>query len=61
MPPVASAVHGLDMKAILLGNPFRAVTLPNIGVLHYIGVPHRVTFPHGGRNARMAVSRGGVT
>jgi len=25
-------------------NPSRAVTLPNIGVPHYIGVPHRVTF-----------------
>jgi len=26
-------------------NPSRAVTLPNIGVPHYIGVPHRVTYP----------------
>ena len=26
-------------------NPSRAVTLPNIKVLHYIGVPHRVSYP----------------
>ena len=26
-------------------NPSRAVTLPNIGVPHYIGVPHPVTSP----------------
>ena len=30
-------------------NPSRAVTLPNIGVPHYIGVPHRVTYPYVGR------------
>ena len=27
-------------------NPTRAVTLPNIGVPLYIGVPHRVTYPY---------------
>ena len=27
-------------------NPSRAVTLPNIGVPHYIGVAHRVTYPY---------------
>ena len=27
-------------------NPSRAVTLQNIGVLQYIRVPHRVTFPY---------------
>jgi hypothetical protein len=26
-------------------NPSRAVTLPSIGALLYIGVPHRVTYP----------------
>ena len=27
-------------------NPSREVTLPNIGVPHYMGVPHRVTYPY---------------
>ena len=27
-------------------DPSRAVTLPYIGVFHYIGVPHRVTYPY---------------
>ena len=27
-------------------NPSRAVTLPNIGVPHYVGDPHRVTYPY---------------
>ena len=27
-------------------NPSRAVTLPNIGLPQYIGVPHRVTYPY---------------
>jgi len=26
-------------------NPSRAVTLPNIGISHYPGVPHRVAYP----------------
>ena len=38
-----------DLKALLLhanaANPVRAVTLPNIGVPKYMGVPHRVTYP----------------
>ena len=28
-------------------DPSRAVTLPNIGVPHHMGVPHRVTYPQG--------------
>ena len=27
-------------------NPSRAITLPNIEVHHFIGVPHRVTYPY---------------
>ena len=34
-------------------NPSRAVTLPNIGVPQYIGVPLRVTYPYGTAPARI--------
>ena len=38
----------LSLHLLATRNPSRAVTLPNIGVPQYIGVPHRVAYPSGG-------------
>ena len=44
--PGAGVHHALSLYFPITCNPSRAVTLPNIGVPHYIGVPHRVTYPY---------------
>jgi len=40
-------IGSVKVEVVLTNVPARAVTLPNIGVPHYVGVPHRVTYPYG--------------
>jgi len=44
--PGACVHHALSLYFPVTCNPTRAVTLPNIGVPLYIGVPRRVTYPY---------------
>ena len=47
---------GVALVIDLTCKPSRAVTVSNIGVTPYMGVPHRVTSPHlGGLDARVWV------